>query len=74
MAVTQCEKILQHLERYGSITAMEAVNEYGIMRLASRITDLKKQGVPISRDIVSGKNRFGENIYFAKYTLKEIEQ
>ena len=74
MAVTQCEKILQHLEQYGSITAMEAVNEYGIMRLASRITDLKKQGVPISRDIVSGKNRFGENIYFAKYTLKEIEQ
>ena len=50
---------------------MEAVNEYGIMRLASRITDLKKQGVPISRDIISGKNRFGENIYFAKYTLQE---
>lgn len=71
MAVTQCEKILQHLEQYGSITAMEAVNEYGIMRLASRITDLKKQGVPINRDIVSGKNRFGENIYFAKYTLRE---
>ena len=71
MAVTQCEKILQHLEQFGSITAMEAVNEYGIMRLASRITDLKKQGVPINRDIVSGKNRFGENIYFAKYTLRE---
>lgn len=71
MAVTQCEKILQHLEQYGSITAMEAVTEYGIMRLASRITDLKKQGVPINRDIISGKNRFGENIYFAKYTLRE---
>lgn len=41
MAITQCERILRHLKDYGSITSLEAVNEYGIMRLASRINDLR---------------------------------
>lgn len=43
--MTQCEKILRHMEDYGSITSLEAIQEYGIMRLASRITDLKKTGI-----------------------------
>ena len=73
MALTQCEKIMQHIKEHGSITAIEAVTEYGIMRLASRITDLKKQGVPIVAEIVPGKNRYGEKIYYAKYRLKEKE-
>lgn len=38
--VTQCDRILRHLRDYGSITGAEAVSEYGIYRLASRITDL----------------------------------
>jgi hypothetical protein len=47
--MTQCEKIMRHLERYGSITSVEAMSEYGIARLASRINDLKKSGVPIKK-------------------------
>lgn len=31
--VTQCEKVLRHLRKFGSITPMEAIQEYGIMRL-----------------------------------------
>lgn len=42
---TQCEKILRHLKDYGSITSLEAMQEYGIMRLASRINDLRQGGV-----------------------------
>ena len=47
MKITQCERILRHLKDYGSITALEAVSEYGIMRLASRINDLRAQGIAI---------------------------
>ena len=69
--MTQCEMILQHLEQYGSITAIEAMNEYGIARLASRISDLKKDGVRIQRKMVTAKNRFGESVSFAEYSLEE---
>lgn len=44
--MTQCEQILRHMEQNGSISSLEAMQEYGIMRLASRITDLKKAGIP----------------------------
>ena len=71
MKTTQCEKILRHLEDYGHITSVEAMSEYGIMRLASRISDLKLKGYPISVELVSGKNRYGEPTRFAKYKLEE---
>lgn len=68
---TQCNRILRHLEDYGSITSLEAMQEYGIMRLASRITDLKKQGHRITSESVSGVNRYGETTHFSKYKLEE---
>lgn len=67
--MTQCERIIRHLEDYGSITSATAMEEYGIMRLASRISDLKKQGVSIKTETVSGKNRYGEQTSYAKFSL-----
>lgn len=69
--MTQCEMILKHLEKYGSITSVEAMSEYGIARLASRINDLKKSGVPIKKRMVKAKNRFDEPVAFAEYSLEE---
>ena len=68
--MTQNDRILRHLRDYGSISSMEAVQEYGIMRLASRISDLKKAGIPIYREMVTGKNRYGENTSYARYSIK----
>ena len=67
--MTQCEQVIRHMEESGSITSLEAMQEYGIMRLASRITDLKKAGIPIQRDMVSQKNRYGEMVTFARYSI-----
>lgn len=69
--MTQTEKILNHLQQFGTITAGEALAEYGIMRLASRISDLKKSGVPIGKRMVKAKNRFGESVAFAEYSLED---
>lgn len=69
--MTQCEIILRHMEDFGSITSLEAMQEYGIMRLASRITDLKKAGYPIRREIVSRKNRYGDTVNLARYSIAE---
>ena len=68
--MTQCERILRHLKDYGSITSIEAVNEYGCMRLAARIADLKGRGYSISRKMTNGKNRYGEETCFATYSLE----
>ncbi len=71
MKMTQCERILRHMECFGGITAAEAMSEYGIYRLAARIADLKAQGYDIISRTGSGKNRFEEPTHFAIYSLKE---
>ena len=70
--MTQVEQVIRHLRDYGSITSLEAMQDYGIMRLASRISDLRKAGMPIRVEMVSGKNRYGERITFARYTLEMV--
>ena len=70
----QCDRIIRHLMDYGSISSVEAMQEYGIMRLASRISDLKKAGIPIRREMVSGKNRYGETTSYARYSLNQTEE
>lgn len=67
----QTERIMRHMRDYGSITALEAMQEYGIMRLASRVSDLRSSGVKIRRTMVSGTNRYGESTTYAKYSLEE---
>lgn len=69
--MTQTEKIMNHLQVCGTITAGEALTEYGIMRLASRISDLKKSGVPIRKRMVKAKNRFGDSVAYAEYSLED---
>lgn len=69
--MTQSERVLRHLRTFGSITPMEALEEYGIMRLGARCWDLRDAGYPIVTEIVAGKNRFGEPTHYAKYRLEE---
>lgn len=68
--MTQCERILRHLQDYGQITTMEAFNEYGITRLSGRIYDLKADGYKISSTITSGTNRYGDTTHFTTYRLE----
>lgn len=66
---TQAERVLAYINTFGSITQYEAFMDLGIMRLASRIADLKKEGYIFDSEIVAVKNRFGENCYVKKYSL-----
>lgn len=67
--MTQNEKIKRHLELFGTITPLDALHEYGIMRLASRVSDLKKSGMNIERRMVKNTNRFGEPVCYAEYRI-----
>ena len=68
--MNQQERVLRHLRDYGSITSLEAMREYGIMRLASRVSSLKKDGYPIVAERMEVKNRYGEKVYIAKYIME----
>lgn len=65
----QCDLILMHILKYGSITHLEAEKEYGCARLAARIADLRREGHAITSTMVEGKNRRGEPTHYARYEL-----
>lgn len=62
---TQCQQILAHLKKFGSITPLDALQLFGCFRLSARIYDLREQGYNIVTDRVKGKNK-----QFASYRLK----
>ena len=66
---TQCQKIIRHMKDHGTITSREAMFEYGIMRLASRISDLKRDGYEISSKLITAENRYGEKTHISEYSL-----
>jgi len=66
---TQREKILRFLRDVGSITPLDAIREFGIMRLAARIWELRKMGFSINTVYEQTKNRYGETVRYARYTL-----
>ena len=49
--MTQKDTIINHINQYGSITPLEALTRYGIMRLASRVNDLRNEGFRIVSDM-----------------------
>ena len=69
--VNQCDKILAYIRENGSITPLDALREFGCMRLASRISDLKRLGYTIKRTMETSKNKYGEPVSYARYTICE---
>lgn len=47
---TQTEKVLAHLEKRGGLTPLQAMDYYGIMRLAARIGELRRDGHQIASE------------------------
>ena len=66
---TQAQRVLDYMERFGSITQLEALRDLGVMRLASRISDLRKQGYVIKGETESVMNRFDEKCSIKRYSL-----
>ena len=61
--MSQVTKIHEHLKS-NPITPLEALRKYGCMRLASRVNELRKDGVNVKTEMVKkGKKKF------AKYYL-----
>ena len=68
--MTQCDKIMKYMQEVGGITQRDAFF-LGCQRLASRIHDLKRDGVRIKTEMVEVENRDGTKTHVAKYSLIE---
>lgn len=59
--MSQANDVLAYIETHGSIDPIRAMNDLHIFRLAARIADLRKSGMPIETKIIStGRTRWAE--------------
>lgn len=68
--MSQYDAILTHLQSGKTLTALEALDRFGCMRLASRITDLKKKGHTIHSETIEHPN--GKR--YARYKLLRFSE
>jgi hypothetical protein len=74
MKTTQRQLILKYISDFGSITPMQAFGDLGVTKLATRISEMRKDGMQFKIDTVKTKNRYGKTIHFARYSfVKEAE-
>lgn len=64
--MTQEQRIIDYIEKHGSITPWEAVVDLHILRLSARVYDMKARGVPIVTTI-----RQNDGVRWAEYTIKK---
>lgn len=66
---TQANRVLHWLKNYETLTQLEAWRELGVMRLASRIDELRKAGHKIESKRVDVYNRWDEKCSIVAYSL-----
>lgn len=65
------QAVLAHLKEHGTITSLEAIEEYGATRLSAIIFNLRKRGYNIETVNLPFTDRFGTTSTFGKYILVE---
>ena len=69
--MTQREAIVEYITEFGSITPMQAFRDLGITKLATRISEMRKDGMSFKIETVHDKNRYGKSVSYAKYSFWE---
>lgn len=70
---TQCQRLKQYFEDFGSITTLEAFTELGVVRLGARISEMRKSGYDIKDKQECVLNRYGEKCYIKRYYIEQGE-
>ena len=66
----QKQRILDYIDEYGSITALEAARDLGILQLSARLVEMEKDGIVFKKQQESATNRFGETVYYTRYSIR----
>ena len=71
MNITQKEAIIKYIDEFGSITPMEAFHDLDITKLATRISEMKKDGWKFHTDMIHVKNRYGNSVNYCRYSCAD---
>lgn len=70
LSTSHTQLIKNHLLNGGSITALEALRDYGCYRLGARISELRSKGMDIKTKMETSFSRAtGRPIHFARYFI-----
>lgn len=72
--LSQEEKVLLHLLKYGKINSKVCNEIYGFRHLPSVIRYLKKRSINIECEQKNGYDCLGSNTYWVDYTLAPVEK
>lgn len=68
-SASQCVEVLHYLKSGARITSGEAIQRWGITRLAARVYELRQRGWPIESVKVQVRNRNGRSVWVESYWL-----
>lgn len=72
--MTQKEAVLKYIEEKGSITPKQAIEDLGITKLATVVSNLRlKDGVEIKKESVKVKTRYEKSTVIKKYSFPSEE-
>ena len=69
MKIPQKQRVIDYINKFGSISSWEAYADLGITQLGARIDQLKKEGYNFKTEWESSKNKFGDNPEYKRYYL-----
>ena len=69
MKIPQKQRVIEYINKFGSISSWEAYADLGITQLGARIDQLKKEGYNFKTEWESSKNRFGDKTDYKRYYL-----
>lgn len=73
--MTQKEEILQYLKDHGSITPMDAFYDLGITKLATRISEMRREGIEFDIKMEKHRNKYNtRTVRYARYSLCEVKE
>lgn len=68
--MSQKERVLRYLEKYGSITSIECYEKLRIVDLQKAIQLLRKEKYNITDEWIKKENGYGRPVKFKKYSLE----
>ena len=72
MKISQKDRIINYIRKFGSISSWEAYQDLGITQLGAIIDQLKKEGYSFRTEWESNTNRFGDKTDYKRYYLDDI--
>ena len=72
--ISQKQRVIKYIKDFGSITTFQAYSDLGVTRLSAVMYNKKKDGIKVKTETEKGKNRYGEDTYFARYSFLERDE